>query len=135
MLHEMAKHTEWVLAVEFSPDGVLLATADRNGGLCVWEADTGHEYLTLAGHTGAVNAVSWRGDSNILASASEDTTLRLWEMENGTAVKNWNAKTPLLGLDFTRDGRLITSGRDQITRIWDKTANSLRRQNPSVSWR
>ena len=61
-------------AVEFSPDGVLLATADRNGGLCVWEAETGHEYLTLTGHTAAVNAVAWRSDSNVLASASEDAT-------------------------------------------------------------
>ena len=130
MLHEMAKHTDWVLAAEFSPDGVLLATADRNGGLCVWEADTGHEYLTLAGHTAAVNAVSWRGDSNILASASEDATLRLWEMENGTPVKNWNAKTPLLGLDFTRDGRLVTSGRDQITRIWNQDGKQLVETKP-----
>src|SRR6476659_1532404 len=129
-LHEMAKHTDWVLSVEFSPDGVLLATADRNGGLCVWEADTGHEYLTLAGHTGAVNAVAWRGDSNILASASEDATLRLWEMENGTPVKNWNAKTPLLGLDFTRDGRLVTSGRDQITRIWNQEGKQLAETKP-----
>ncbi len=127
---EMAKHTDWVLAVEFSPDGVLLATADRNGGLCVWEADTGHEYLTLTGHTAAVNAVSWRGDSNVLASASEDATLRLWEMENGTAVKNWNAKSPLLSLDFTRDGRIVTGGRDQITRIWNQDGKQLLETKP-----
>jgi hypothetical protein len=130
MLHQMAKHTDWVLAVEFSPDGVLLATADRSSGLCVWEADTGHEYLTLTGHTAAVNAVAWRGDSNILASASEDATLRLWEMENGTAVKNWNAKTPLLALDFTRDGRLVTSGRDQVTRIWNQDGKQLAETKP-----
>ena len=37
-LFEMKKHTEWVTAVEFSPDGVLLATGDRNNGLVVWEA-------------------------------------------------------------------------------------------------
>ena len=104
--YEIAKHTDWVLAAEFSPDGVLLATADRNGGLCVWEADSGHEYLTLTGHTAAVNAVSWRGDSNLLASASEDATVWLWEMENGTAVKNWNAKSPLVSMDFTRDGKM-----------------------------
>ncbi len=113
--YEITKHTDWVLAIEFSPDGVLLATADRNGGLCVWEAETGHEYLTLNGHTAAVNAVSWRSDSNVLASASEDATLRLWEMENGKPVKNWNAKSPLLSMDFTRDGRLVTGGRDQLT--------------------
>jgi hypothetical protein len=123
--YELKKHTDWILGVEFSPDGVLLATADRNGGLCVWEAETGHEYLTLTGHTAAVNAVAWRGDSNVLASASEDATLRLWEMENGTQVKNWNGKTPMQGLDVTRDGRLVTCGRDQITRIWSQDGKQL----------
>ena len=48
---EMKKHTEWVTAVEFSPDGVLLATGDRNNGLIVWEAQTGREFHDLRGHT------------------------------------------------------------------------------------
>lgn len=124
--YEIAKHTDWVLSVEFSPDGVLLATADRNGGLCVWESDTGHEYLTLTGHTAAVNAVGWRGDSNVLASASEDATVRLWEMENGKQVKKWNAKAALLSMDFTRDSRIITGGRDQIVRLWDQGGKQIK---------
>ncbi len=124
--YEIAKHTDWVLATEFSPDGVLLATADRNGGLCVWEAETGHEYLTLTGHTAAVNAVAWRGDSNILASASEDATVWLWEMENGTAVKKWNAKSPLASMDFTRDGSLVTGGRDGILRLWNQEGQPIK---------
>jgi peptidoglycan hydrolase CwlO-like protein/mono/diheme cytochrome c family protein len=122
---EIAKHTDWVLSVEFSPDGVLLGTADRNGGLQVWEAKTGREYLTLNGHTGAITALSWRGDSNLLASGSEDGTVRLWEPENGAQVKNWNAKTAVLSLEFARDGRLVTCGRDQITRLWDQEGTQL----------
>ena len=27
VLHEIKKHTDWIMAVEYSPDGVLLATA------------------------------------------------------------------------------------------------------------
>jgi hypothetical protein len=130
MQYELKKHTDWILGVEFSPDSVLLATADRNGGLCVWEAETGHEYLTLTGHTMAVNAIAWRSDSNVLASASEDATLRLWEMENGTQVKNWNGKTPMQSLDFTRDGRLVTCGRDQFTRIWNQDGKQLFETKP-----
>ncbi len=128
--YEIAKHTDWVLGIKFSPDGVLLATADRNGGLSVWEVDTGHEYLTLNGHTAAVNAVAWRSDSNVLASASEDATVRLWEMENGKEVKKWNAKSPLLSMDFTRDGRIVTAGRDQITRIWNQSGKQLVQTTP-----
>ena len=90
-LFEMKKHTDWVYAVEFSPDGVLLATADRSGGLFVWEAATAREYLSLRGHNGAVFDVAWRPDSNVLASAGEDATVRLWEMNDGNQIKTWNA--------------------------------------------
>jgi predicted nucleic acid-binding Zn-ribbon protein len=124
-LYEHAKHTEWVTALEFSPDGVLLATGDRNGGLHLWEAHTGNEYLTLNGHTAAITAVSWRGDSNVLASASEDGSIRIWELENGKQIKTWNAKGPLLSLEFARDGKLVSSGRDQITRLWDQQGKQL----------
>ena len=34
---QMKKHTDWIYSVAFSPDGVLLATADRNGGIVIWE--------------------------------------------------------------------------------------------------
>ena len=53
LLHEIQASTPTgSTAVEFSPDGVLLATADRSGGLFVWEADTAREYLSLRGHNG-----------------------------------------------------------------------------------
>ena len=43
MLYEIKKHTDWIYAIAYSPDGVLLATADRSNGLFVWEADTARE--------------------------------------------------------------------------------------------
>ena len=44
------KHTDWITALAYSPDGVLLATADRNGGAWIWEADSGNEFHTLREH-------------------------------------------------------------------------------------
>jgi WD40 repeat protein len=121
LLHEIRKHTDWVTTLEFSPDSVLLATGDRNGGLHVWEGWTGREYLTLKGHTAAISSVSWRSDSNILASSSEDSTIQMWEMENGSQVKNWGAHGGgALGVEFTRDGRLFSCGRDNVSKIWDQ---------------
>jgi WD40 repeat protein len=89
--HSIKKHTDWVTALEFSPDGVLLATGDRSGGLHVWEARTGRIFYTLNGHKGAHHDVSWRADANLLASTSEDGQVMLWEMGNGTRVKGWQA--------------------------------------------
>ncbi len=121
LLHELRKHTDWITSLEFSPDSVLLASGDRNGGLQVWEGWTGREYLTLKGHTAGVPSVSWRSDSNILASCSEDSTIRLWEMENGGEVKNWGAHGGgALNVEFTREGRLFSCGRDRTPKAWDQ---------------
>jgi hypothetical protein len=56
----------------FTPDGVLLATGDRNGGVWAWEAQAGAEFHTLRAHQARITGLAFRADSNVLASASED---------------------------------------------------------------
>lgn len=127
LLHEIKKHTEWIYSIEFSPDGVLLATADRNGGMFVWETFTAREFHNLKGHGAAITDVSWRLDSNILSSCSEDGTIRLWEMQNGRAVKRWTGHGGgAASIEFTRDGRLVSCGRDRLTRLWDQNGKAVR---------
>jgi len=121
------KHTGWIYCVSFSPDGVLLATGDKNGGLFVWEAETGRQYLELKAHNKTLRGVSWRSDSNILASCSEDGSIRLWEMENGRQVKNWGAHSGgVMSMEFARDGRILSCGRDKVTKLWDQNGKQLR---------
>lgn len=127
LLYEITKHTDWVFAIEFSADGVLLATGDRSGGLLVWEAMTGREYLDLRGHKGPVTSVSWRDDSNVLASASEDRTAKTWELENGGQLKSWTAHGGgVASIEFTRDGRLVTCGRDRTAKLWGQDGKQQR---------
>ena len=126
LVFENKKHTDWITAIEFSPDGVLLASGDRANGLVVWESFTGRIYNDLVGHQGAINDVSWRPDSNVVASASEDGTIRQWEMTNGTQVRSWNAHGGVAALDYIRDGRLVSTGRDRVVRLWNGDGGQLR---------
>lgn len=124
---EMKKHTEWVTALEFSPDGVLLASGDRNGGLIVWEGQTGREFYDLRGHSARISDISWRIDSNVVASSSEDGSVRLWEMQNGNQIKSWGAHGGgTLSVAFAKDGQIITTGRDRMTRLWDGNGGKKR---------
>ncbi len=128
---EIKKHTDWVTAVEFSPDGVLLATGDRNGGLFVWEAATGREFHTLRNHTAMITDVSWRMDSNAVASCSEDGSIKLWEMENGGMIKNWPAHGGgAAAVKFSHDGRLASTGRDKLTKVWDQNGAAQKQFEP-----
>ena len=131
LVYQSKKHTEWVTAVEFSPDGVLLASGDRNNGLLVWEAATGREFYDLRGHTAAITDISWRPDSNVVASASEDGTIRLWEMENGKQIKSITAHNGgVASVRYAQDGRIATTGRDRVARLWDGSGNKLRDFEP-----
>ncbi len=120
LLYEKNKHTDWITALEFSPDSVLLATADRSNGLVVWEAYTGREFYFLTGHQAMIGDVSWSPDSNLLASSSEDASIKLWEMQNGSQVKTWAAHGGgATSVEFTRDNRLVSTGRDVVGKLWD----------------
>ncbi len=128
---EMKKHTEWVTAMEFSPDGVLLATGDRNNGLVVWEAQTGREFFDLRGHTAAITDITWRLDSNVVASSAEDGTIKLWEMENGGAIRSWAAHGGgVASARFARDGRIVSTGRDKVARVWGQDGGKQKEFEP-----
>ena len=116
---EIRKHTDWITAIGFSPDGELLFTADRNGGMFLWEAETGREVASLRGHTGEVTSVSWRADSQIVATSGLDGTVRLWNREEGKQVKSWAAHGGgASSVSFAADGRLVTAGRDRVVKLW-----------------
>jgi WD40 repeat protein len=125
--HKLVKHTDWVTAVAFSPNGQMLASADRNGGISVWDPDSAQELFTLAGHKAAVTALSWRSDSKLLASSSEDGTVKLWEMQEGKQAKSWTAHAPgALCVSYSSEGRLVTCGRDNAVTLWDANGTKLR---------
>ena len=127
LLYEHTKHTDWVQAMAYSPDGVLLATADRSGGVFLWEALSGRDYMTIEAHPAAVTAVAWRADANMLATACEDGQIRLYELENGKLMKNWGAHGGgVAAIEFTRDGRIVSIGRDKVAKLW-KTDGSQER--------
>lgn len=125
--YEIRKHTDWMTSLAFSPDSVLLCSGDRNGGAFVWEAATGNEYLTLKGHKGGITGISWRSDSNLVATSSEDQSVKLWELNDGKNIKSWNAHGGgTSSVEFARDGRLLTCGRDKVTKLWDQAGKQLR---------
>ncbi|NBV33252.1 MAG: hypothetical protein EBR81_05520 [Proteobacteria bacterium] len=85
LIRTVKKHTDWVTALAYSADGAYVASADRAGGITVWESATGAEAITLPGHKTAVNALAFL--PGLLVSAGQDGTVVLWfNSPTGVAV-------------------------------------------------
>lgn len=128
---EGSGHTDWVTAVAFSPDGVLVASGDRAGGLFVREAMTGEEFHRLPALDGGVTSLSWRADSMVLAAAGEGGKVALFEMENGKRIKNFNGGSGVLDLQYGRAGTLVSAGRDGRFRVYDGNGKEQAKMGPA----
>jgi WD40 repeat protein/serine/threonine protein kinase len=90
-------HTDWVLAVAFSPDNRRLATGSADETVRLWDLTTGQEVLTLRRHSasvhgGSVHALAFSPDGHRLAAAGQDLAIRIWD---GTPMED--APTPHAG--------------------------------------
>jgi len=126
LLHACRKPTDWVLSAGFSPDGLLGAIGDRFGGLFVFEAKTGKDFLTLRGHSKAVTALAWQADGNVLYSASDDGTVRAWDLHTGEEKAKWTASDEgTLDLAVSKQGAIATAGRNGSIALWEATGKQL----------
>ena len=79
----------------------------------------------------------------MLASGSEDGKMILWDMKDGWPSKVVDAHKPrdknsnrytrttgVLSLDWSRNGELMTVGRDRIVRLWKADGNRLHQFPP-----
>jgi WD40 repeat protein len=80
-VQQLTGHTDWVMAVAYSPDGTRIVSGSDDQTVRVWDAQTGTEVQQLTGHTGPVSAVAYSPDGTRIVSGSSDQTVRQWYID------------------------------------------------------
>ncbi|HEY0481712.1 MAG TPA: protein kinase [Kofleriaceae bacterium] len=116
----LGKHRDAVVAIGFSWNGRLLASAGRDGVLQLWDVATGAALRTFTGHSNFVfDAVFSRDDKHLL-TASTDGTARVWDIASGHATVLDGHQAAMLSADFAPDGSaVVTAGSDGAVTRWD----------------
>ena len=117
----------------FSPSAGLLAGANGNGAIVLWDVATGREKVALEGHDAGVYSVSFSPNGSVLASGSEDCTVKLWDVGTGRAVSTLSGHSgPVRCVDFSPDGETLASAsEDHTVKLWDvatRTADGGQRE-------
>ena len=77
---EMNDHAEDLRAVDFSPDGQIIATAGRDRSIKLWRRN-GTLLKTLFGHNAALWQVSFSPNGKSIISAGEDRSVIIWDLQ------------------------------------------------------
>ncbi len=107
------KHDDFVLSLAFSPDGSLLAAADRSGACVLWEVDGGAIAQTLRSPQGAAHAVAFHRSGTVVALACGDGTVRAFDPKDGK--ERWQKKAcqgDALAVAFSQKDALAVCGAD-----------------------
>ncbi len=128
--HDLHGHTTAVNSIDFSPDGICIASGDDDGTIKLWDVLTGEPLpLNLTGHTDSVNSVVFSPNGAILASGSRDQAIKLWDVASGKLIRNLEDHTSsVFSVAFSPDGAILASGSaDGTIKLWNTTTGAVLR--------
>jgi eukaryotic-like serine/threonine-protein kinase len=117
-LHEVARYSNRLNTVVWSPDGRIIAIGGVGPEILLADTKTG-EVRELRGHTDAIYTLEFTRDGTHLLSASDDSTARVWNVANRTAVVLRGHDDDVYRARFSADERsVVTSSLDGSARVW-----------------
>lgn len=121
-------------AVEFSPDGSLVAVGENDGVVSLYKSETGELLGTFNGHPAQVRGLCFSRDTRHIHVTGNDNVLRIWRMRVQSSRLLFEQVGRLTGhvgeigeVKLSHNGDLIvTASVDGTSRIWNTSIFDLK---------
>lgn len=130
------------LDLAFSPDGAMIATAETNSVITLWDGRTLETQgdlggIEMAGHTDKVSAVAFSPDSERLVSGGWDETVRTWDVaaRQQTLLSYTDGHgTEVDGVLFSADGDVVAAIQDNShLELWNAADGAFIYKDPTAA--
>jgi len=114
-------HRGPLTAIEYSNDGKLFASADKNRDIFVWDNATKAQKITgWVFHTARINSLAWSPDDSHLASGALDQNIFIWNISSpSTRIQIKNSHYGGVNAVFWFDNNTVASaGQDCTIKTW-----------------
>lgn len=126
-------HESWIRDIGIAPNGTMLATANQNGILRLWDIekrgiDAGDALLAaIPAHSGRIWSLAWSPEAKLLATAGADGTVKLWDSARLFDVPAYPSLDGWVG-DFSfsaNSSTLVTNHNGGKLCRWDVASHTL----------
>jgi WD40 repeat protein len=137
-------HENGVLAIAFSPDGKLLASAEYED-IRIWDVASSKEIRHIPGNVNFLIGIAFTGNGKAIMAVSANRAIHLWDVATGKEIRR-TATELTHRVAFTSDGTTlatwpnasidVTGRGDAKVRLWDMTAGKEVRAwpTPTKQW-
>ena len=120
----------WSWSLAFNPDPQfydrpMLAAADRDGTIKLWDTRAEQLIGILEGHENKVQAIAFSPDGQYLVSGSDDRTVKVWQLSTQTCLQTLAEHTEgIWSVAWSPDGKSLASGgvigfRGATIKLWN----------------
>jgi WD40 repeat protein/tRNA A-37 threonylcarbamoyl transferase component Bud32 len=127
-----------VTRVAFSPDGLHLATACKDGMIRLWNASSGELVRVFGGHDQAALGLAYHPSGSQIASSGQDSQIKVWDAATGALLRTLRGhEGAVYCVAYSSDGRRLASGDGYppwesaqhlrsrgIVKVWDESTGN-----------
>ncbi|KAK3171085.1 hypothetical protein OEA41_003169 [Lepraria neglecta] len=108
------------MSIDLSADGRFTASGHENGGIYIFNNDTGRLFQSLPSLVKPVRAVAFSPGGKLLAAAGDSKVIALYDVSSGEQVANLTGHGAwIFSLDWSNSGEYLLSGAfDGKAKVW-----------------